>query len=170
MSSGKLTHFAEDMNKLGTNVAGLNQAAQDALIAQGIEWYYWQSNNYAGQEFFTHTDQLLQYTTAVGAELPGAQNKAAPYARAFLNEAYTATTGDSRFAPVGTGFDQWSVATSKTTGVTATARDAAKSQIFIGQGGADNFTGGDQSDVIMADGGDDTLAGGAGYEIGRAHV
>ena len=45
---GKLTHFAADLAKLGTNIAGLNKQAQDTIIAQGIEWYYWRGKDYAG--------------------------------------------------------------------------------------------------------------------------
>ena len=163
--NSKLDHFAADLNKLGTNIAGLNVAAQNAIIAQGIEWYYWQGTDYAGQEFFTKTGELLQYTSAIAEGLTSAQNRAGNYTRTWLDTAYTASTGETRFAPFGTGFDQWSVGMSVTTGVTATARDATKSQIFIGQGGADTFTGGDQADVIMAAGGDDTLNGGAGYDL-----
>ena len=61
--------------------------------------------------------------------------------------------------------DQWSVSASATVGATATARDATKSQVFIGQGGADNFTGGNFSDVIMAGGGNDALVGGGSYDL-----
>ncbi len=160
----KLTHFANDLNKLGTNIAGLNTAAQDALIAQGIEWYYWQGTDYAGQEFFTQTGALLQYTTALGAGLQGAQNRVSEYVRTWLNAAYTASTGDTRFAPMGTAFDQWNVSAG-TAAVTATARDDTKSQIFIGNTGADTFTGGHQSDVFLAGAGADVLHGGGGYDL-----
>ena len=160
----KLTHFAADLNKLGTNIAGLNKSAQDAIIAQGIEWYYWQGTDYAGQEFFTQTGELLQYTTAKGAGLQGAQNKASEYVRNWLNSVYTASTGDTRFAPMGTAFDQWNVAAGSA-GVTATALDATKSQIYIGGAGSDTFTGGDLSDVVLAGDGSDTLNGGAGYDL-----
>jgi Ca2+-binding RTX toxin-like protein len=159
-----LTHFANDLGKLGTNIAGLSKAAQDAIIAQGIEWYYWQGTDYAGKECFTQTGELLQYTTAQGAGLTGAQNKASDYVRAWLNAAYTDSTGDTRFAPMGTSFDQWNVAAGSG-GVSASALDATKTQIFIGGAGADTFTGGDKDDVFLAGGGNDTLNGGAGSDL-----
>jgi Ca2+-binding RTX toxin-like protein len=159
----KPTHFAADLNKLGTNIAGLNKAAQEALIAQGIEWYYWQGNDYAGQEFFTQTGSLLQYTTAQGASLPDAQDRASSYVRPWLDQLYTANTGTPRFAPMGTGFGQWNVATSATTGAVVTASNLDQTQSFIGQGGNDTFNGGNRADVMFAGVGNDRLSGGNGY-------
>lgn len=159
----KLTHFAADLQKLGTNIDGLNDAAQKAIIAQGIEWYYWQGTDYAGQEFFvdnTAQPGLLQYTTAAGAGLEGAQNKALSYLNTWLTPLYN----DSGEFGGHVSFDQWSVAAS-TSGVTSTARDTTKTQIFIGQGGADSFTGGDKSDTLLGAGGNDTLDGGAGNNV-----
>ena len=160
--NGMLTHFANDLQKLGTNLAGLNKAAQDALIAQGIEWYYWQGTDYAGQEFFTQTGELLQYTTANGAGLADAQNKSASYIAAWLTPIAN-THGEFYFPAFGTAYDQWNVSAGSA-GVTATAKDATKSQIYIGQGGADTFTGGNLSDVIFAGAGNDILDGGTGSD------
>ena len=164
-SNSKLSHFASDLNKLGTNIAGLNKAAQDAMIAQGIEWYYWQASNYAGvKEFFTQTGQLLQYTTAKGDGLMGALSKADLYTKPWIQAiAAEHGVGTATFPAFGTAYDQWNVAaTTSTTSVTATARDATKSQIYLGGAGADNFTGGNLNDVILAGAGNDTLNGGAG--------
>ena len=159
----KLTHFAADLNKLGTNITGLNKAAQDALIAQGIEWYYWQSTNYSGQEFFTQTGELLQYTTAQGDNLPGAQNKATSYISKWLTPIAN-DNGEFYRTDFASEYGQWSVAAGSA-GVTATARDATKGQIFIGGAGADTFTGGNQGDVIFAGSGHDVLNGGAGADL-----
>ena len=156
-------HFAADLNKLGTNIAGLNVAAQNAIIAQGIEWYYWQGTDYAGQEFFVNNTAqpgLLQYTTAISEGLAGAQNKALSYLNAWLTPIYN----DSGEFGERVSFDQWSVAASAA-GVTSTARDTSKTQIFIGQCGADSFTGGDKADTLLGGAGDDTLVGGAGNDI-----
>ncbi len=163
--SDKLTHFAADLTKLGTNIAGLNKAAQDALIAQCIEWYYWQGNDYAGQEFFLDSfaqPALLQYTTSRGAGLEGALNKAASYVGTWLTpivndhgEFYS-----SRFA----NYEQWSVVAGSA-GATATAADATKSQIFIGGGGADALSGGSLADAIFSGEGADTLRGGGGNDL-----
>ncbi|MDI1267793.1 MAG: hypothetical protein PSV40_01640 [Polaromonas sp.] len=169
-ANGMLTHFANDLQKLGTNIAGLNKAAQDAIIAQGIEWYYWQGNDYAGQEFFVNNAAqpgLLQYTTAQGYtktngdHLTGAQNKALAYVNQWRPSIVDAH-GEVYYPSFGTAY-QWNVAASSA-GVATTARDATKTQIFLGQDGADNFTGGDKNDVIFAGGGGDTLNGGAGND------
>ena len=159
----KLDNFSEDLSKLGTNIAGLNAAAQKALIAQGIEWYYWQGTDYAGQNFFINnptTPGLLQYNSAVGAGLQNAQDKATLYVDKWLTPLYNA---NGAFGGRNS-FDQWSVVADNT-GVTVTARDNTKSQIFIGQDGADNFTGGVFADVLMGGAGNDTLDGGNGYDL-----
>ena len=158
----KLTHFAADLNKLGTNIAGLSQAAQDAIIAQSIEWYYWQGTGYAGQEFFTQTGQLLQYTTATGAGLVNAKNKSAHYVDKWLAPLIN-ESGDFYYPGFGSKYDQWNVAAGGA-GVAATAITSTKSQIYIGQGGADTFTAGDKNDMLMGGGGADTLNGGAGND------
>jgi Lipase (class 3)/RTX calcium-binding nonapeptide repeat (4 copies) len=157
-----LTHFTADLNKLGTNVAGLNKAAQDAIIAQGMEWYYWQGTHYAGQTFFvndTAQPSLLQYTSAKGAGLTNAQNKALAYVSQWLTSIANAH-GVFYFPSFGTAYDQWNV-DAGAIGVTAVARDGTKSQIFIGQDGQDRFTGGDDADLLFGGSGDDTLDGGA---------
>ncbi|WP_096696135.1 VCBS domain-containing protein [Polaromonas sp. AER18D-145] len=157
VGQGKLTHFAADLNKLGTDIAGLNKQAQDALIAQGIEWYYWQGTDYAGKEFFTQTGALLQYTSAIGDGLQGAQNKAAIYTKLWLDPKALA---HGAYA-VATTYEQWNVNTG-TSAVTATARDVDKTQIFVGNFAAETFTGGNKNDVLLADDGNDTLDGGKG--------
>ena len=163
-ANGMLTHFTNDLQKLGTDITGLNEAAQKAIVAQGVEWYYWQGIDYAGQEFSTRSGALLQYGSAQGDNLPGAQDRASAYVRPWLNAVYTANTGDARFAPMGTGFGQWNVGTSQATGVVATARDLDKTQIFIGQDGGDTFTGGNRADVMFGGAGNDTLNGGNGND------
>ncbi|MBI5907009.1 MAG: DUF2974 domain-containing protein, partial [Burkholderiales bacterium] len=159
---GKLTHFASDLNKLGANIAGLNKQAQDALIAQGIEWYYWQGTDYAGQEFFTQTGNLLQYTTAKGDGLAGAQNKALSYVGKWLTPIVN-DHGEFYSASFST-YDQWNVATGGS-GASLTALASSKSQIFIGGAGGDTFTGGDLGDVLVGDVGNDAIAGGASDDI-----
>jgi RTX calcium-binding nonapeptide repeat (4 copies)/Lipase (class 3) len=157
-----LTHFASDLNKLGTNIAGLNVAAQNAITAQGIEWYYWQSTNYPNlprQEFFIQTANLYQYTTALGDHMEGAKNKAARYVDKWLTPLLNA---NNAFGGI-VNYNQWNVVAGDT-GATATALDPSKSQIFVGGGGADTFTGGSQADLILAGAGNDTLSGGAGND------
>jgi hypothetical protein len=157
-----LTHFAADLNKLGTHITGLTLASH-AMIAQSIEWYCWQAPSYAGQEFFTQTGTLFQYTSAQGAGLAGAQNKATSYAVSWIATVLNAH-GASYNPIVSVSYNQWNIAGSAATGVAATALDSSKSQIFIGQGGADTFTGGSQADLLLAGAGNDTLIGAAGND------
>ena len=163
---GKLTHFAADLQKLGTNIAGLTVAAQDALIAQGIEWYYWQGNNYTGKEFFSASGGALQYTTAKGAELADAQNKAASYVNTWLNglllTGAAQSTPSNRFRFDSSAYQQWNVTVAGSS--SATAKDSTKTQLFVGAQGADSFVGGDKNDTLFAQGGADTLNGGAGND------
>ncbi len=163
-ANAMLSHFAADLQRLGTNISGLNQAAQDAIVAQCIEWYYWQGNDYAGQEFFVDNVAqrgLLQYTSARGAGLPGAQNKTSQFMSKWLTP--IAADHNGSYSAHLASFDQWTVSAGNTGSVGA-ARDASKDQIFIGGAGADLFTGGDLGDVIFAGIGDDTLYGGGGSD------
>ena len=170
---GMLTHFAKDLQKLGTNIAGLNKAAQDAIIAQGIEWYYWQGTDYAGKEFFTNAGQsgLLQYTTAHGDKLQGAQDKAKEWVTPWLSPILGRSMDSAQVQQFGNEA-QWNVSASRS-GATAAARDAGKKQLFIGNTGADRFTGGSEQDMLFGGAGadeltgaegDDTLVGGIGND------
>ena len=161
-TGGKLSHFANDLFKLGGNLAGLNKAAQDAIIAQGIERYYGQGSG-TGQEFFNANSGtgLLQYTTAIGDGQANAQNKAARFAEKWLAPI---VNDHGEFYSTGfTTYEQWNVATSSS-GATATAAKAGKTQIFIGGAGGDTFTGGDLGDVMFAGAGNDSLNGGGGND------
>lgn len=156
----KLTHFSADLRKLEPTISTLNDAAQKTIIAQAIEWYYWQKNDYAGQEFFFNNPAqpgLLQYTTAVGANLPDAKDMALIHSSVWLKSLYKANGQHAGKYE----FDQWNVVTGST-GTTATAVDGNKRQIFIGGAGADNFIGGDKEDAIFGGEGADTLDGGSG--------
>lgn len=158
-ADGMLTHFSADLQKLGTTVAGLSVAAQDALMAQGIEWYYWQDKNYTSGEFFTQSGALLQYTTAQGAGFASAENRASIYVDAWLTPIFNAHGefgGQHNFA-------QWNVNTGSD-GVSVSALDTGKTQIFIGGAGSDAFTGGNRDDVFLGGGGDDVIDGGAGTD------
>lgn len=151
----KLTHFANDLLKIGTNLQGLNEAAQDALIAQGIEWYYWQSTDYSGQEFFTQTDALLQYTTAIGEGFEDAKSKAGLLVSRWLDPI---AADHGAVVSIAT-FEQWNVFAGDGGGF-ATARDTDKTQMFVGAEGAESFSGGNKQDMFFAGGGNDTLNGG----------
>ena len=157
-ANGMLTHFTSDLGKLGTDLTGMNQAAQDAMVAQMIEWYHFQPDNYAGQEFFSVNGGALQYTTATGAGLFGAQDKSYRYVNRWTTPLFN---GAGLFG--GAKFDQWNIATN-TNGSTADAIDTGKTQVFVGGAGADTFTGGSQADSLLGGAGADTLAGGTGND------
>ena len=134
------------------------------MIAQGIEWYYWQSNNYSGvKEFFTKTGELLQYTTAQGDGLLGAQNKVSLYTTGWLAALQNAN-GAAYSPTVKVNYDQWNIAAGST-GTTATAKDDSKSQVFAGSTNRDIFTGGSKADTFLAGAGNDELNGGAGNDL-----
>ena len=160
--AGKLSKFALDLGKLAPVTTTLTGAAQDTLIAQSIEWYYWQGSGYAGQEFFAVSANTLQYTTAQGAALPLAQNRARTFVEKWLAPVANAH-GEFYFPAFGTAYDQWNVATGSGDSV-ASAVDAAKTQIFIGQAGADDYQGGTRNDLFFAGAGSDRLRGGAGND------
>ncbi|MCF8198712.1 MAG: VCBS domain-containing protein [Sulfuritalea sp.] len=151
---GKLTHMAADFQKLGASIAGLDIKAQDALIAQAIEWYYWKGADYAGEEFFTRTGELLQY------EVDPSHVKAFRYVDPWLDPIAKAHGEEFLYRTVA-DYEQWNVSAGSS-GVTATARDATKTQIFLGTAGADNFTGGQEKDILFGGADADTLNGGGG--------
>ena len=163
-ANGMLTHFANDLQKLGNNLTALSSAAQKAMVAQGIEWYYWQSTNYTGaKEFIKQTGSLLQYTTAIGDSLIGAENKAIAYTKSWLTEVQGAySMPQSQIVRV--DYSQWNIAAGNSAS-TATALVATKNQIFVGQDGADTFTGGDKDDMFFAGNGLNTVTGGAGNDV-----
>lgn len=161
VGAGKLSHFAADLQALGANSSGLSVAAQDALIAQTIEWYYWQGTNYGGQQSFAvSSGNTLQYTTARGAALPGNQNRASSYVDKWLGPIAN-DHGEFYFPSFGTAYQQWNVATG-TGNAIANAIDAGKTQLFIGQGGNDDYQGGAADDLFFAGSGNDALRGGQG--------
>lgn len=162
IGNGKLSHFAADLHRLGQNLTGLNEAAQKAIVAQGVEWYYWQGSNYAGQEFFVRNGALLQYTSALGASLPSAQNKAEVYVQPWLEE--VALSHGVSYSVDWAGKQQWSVATGATDAVVGSARNLDLTQLGVGNAGADRFTGGRRADVFFGGAGNDTLVGAAGND------
>ena len=159
-NASKLDNFAADLNKLGTDIAGLNQAAKDAITAQGIEWYY-HHNSYTGQQFITVTNSVLQYTVANAAGFGVTANKASAWAVKWTTPLLNA---EGQFGGAfAVNYDQWNV--SGSAGGSASARDVNKSQVFIGNSGADTFTGGNKADTFLAGTGEDTLNGGIGNDV-----
>jgi RTX calcium-binding nonapeptide repeat (4 copies)/Lipase (class 3) len=165
--SKMLTHNANDLAKLGTDMAGLNKQAQSALIAQSTEWYYRQGAGYGGQEFYSQAAGALQYTI----DIPGIGNphKADLYVRPWLNAIFNADSYGQLAAYGATtvvSFSEWNVATSGSRS-TASAVSVDKTQIFIGNAGSDVFTGGSKADTFLTGGGNDELDGGGGNDILR---
>ena len=153
-----LTHFSNDLGKLGGDAFALSRTAQDALVAQMIEWYRFQPDAYAGQEFFTASGNVLQYTTAAGAGLDGAQSRASRYVVRWTTPMYNDA---GLFGGAKPG--QWNVVTDAG-GSTVAAVDQVKTQIFVGGDGPDQLTGGAKADDLFGGGGIDTLDGGPGND------
>ena len=152
-----LTHFANDLGKLGTDLAGLNKQAQDAILAQAIEWYYWQGSGYAGQEFFTVENQVLHYVTAVGAGLPGAQDKAQHYVSQWLEP----LLGRNVLFSMNMAAQVWHVVQGGQ-GASVQAAEPDKKNLFVGNAGDDHFVGGAANDILIGGEGADRLEGGSG--------
>jgi RTX calcium-binding nonapeptide repeat (4 copies)/Lipase (class 3) len=163
--AGKLTHFAADLVKIGASLAGLNKAAQENLVAQAIEWYYWQPTDYAGQEFFTYSDQVFQFTPVDPAVITFASgSRAMPYSATWVTQLESNPYRDTRMASAElAGYQQWNV-TGSLTSSSVTALDNSKRQLFVGNDGADVMTGGAKDDLLFGGGGVDTLDGGAGND------
>lgn len=155
-TAGKLTGFADDMAKLGTDASGLTKAAQDAIIAQGIEWYFWSGKDYPSQQFFTQDGAVLHYTSAQGEGFASAENRAGTYVKDWLSSYF-----DTGYPLPGTSYAQWTVVTSSSSG-SAIAVDTSKTQMFVGGTGADNFAGGASNDMLLGGGGNDILDGSDG--------
>ena len=170
----KLTHIAIDFSYLGTNqnLAGLNKAAQDAIIAQGIEWYYWnQAFAEAGKKQFFKLDSpdgLLQYTTARGettgpltSAFSGAESRSNTYVTKWLTDFFEREQrlNDTRNAQTINPDDyaQWNIATSVV--LDGRAVDDTQRQIFIGRVGIDKFTGSSKDDALWGGSGADELFG-----------
>ena len=156
--SGHLAKLANDLTKIDVGVTGLSATARAALAVQAIEWYYWQGDNHP--QFLSGDADLLQYTSARGAELAGAQNRASKFVGMWLTPIAN-DHGEFYFPSFGTAA-QWNVSTGAA--VTAIALDGTKTQMFIGQGNADTFTGGDKDDVFFTGAGNDSLNGGKGSD------
>ena len=153
-------------------MSGLNAAAQDAVIAQSIEWYYWNTAfASASKKQFFKLDAaagLLQYSSAKGEEFSGAKDKANSYLKPWLDAiigqgAYQSGGGNGSTVAY-TQYQQWNVVAT-TSNASAAALLADKSQIFVGNTGADTFTGGDKADLLIGNTGNDTLTGGAGNDV-----
>ncbi|HSI53212.1 MAG TPA: VCBS domain-containing protein [Ramlibacter sp.] len=159
-ANGMLAHFAIDLGVV-QGVSGSSVTMQDALIAQAVEWYYYQPATYTGKQFLQLNSGMLQYTIAAADGLDTTQNLAARYVKGWLapivnahNEFYTDAIA---------AFGQWNIAAPG--GATATALDTTKSQLFIGGAGGDGFTGGDKDDLMFAGAGADTLNGSRGNDV-----
>ncbi|MEO8298197.1 MAG: calcium-binding protein, partial [Burkholderiales bacterium] len=158
-----LTHFSNDLGKLdAVGLAKLSQAGQQAVLAQNMEWYYWQGGAYAGSEFATVAGSLLQYNSAEGDGLLTDVSRAQPWVKTWL-DAVWADNGNSDYPSFGTRFQQWSLSTEQA--VVASARNADMTQIFVGAASGDQFTGGNLADVLLGGDGADTLDGAGGRDV-----
>ena len=153
-ADNQLSHFTNDLYKI---TDGLSQEAQKALWAQAMEWYYWQGSSYAGQEFFTVENQVLHYVTAVGAGLPGAQDKAQHYVSQWLEP----LLGRNVLFSMNMAAQVWHVVQGRQ-GASVQAAEPDKKNLFVGNAGDDHFVGGAKGDILIGGEGADRLEGGSG--------
>ena len=153
-ADSQLSHFTNDLYKI---TDGLSQEAQKALWAQAMEWHYWQGSGYAGQEFFTVENQVLHYVTAVGAGLPGAQDKAQHYVSQWLEP----LLGRNVLFSMNMAAQVWHVVQGGQ-GASVQAAEPDKKNLFVGNAGDDHFVGGAANDILIGGEGADRLEGGSG--------
>lgn len=142
-ADSQLSHFTNDLYKI---TDGLSQEAQKALWAQAMEWYYWQGSSYAGQEFFTVENQVLHYVTAVGAGLPGAQDKAQHYVSQWLEP----LLGRNVLFSMNMAAQVWHVVQGGQ-GASVQAAEPDKKNLFVGNAGDDHFVGGAKGDILIGE-------------------
>ena len=162
--NGMLTHFAADIGRIVQVGSALTVAAHDALISQVLDWYY-AKTSYSGEEFFDDDDAagVLQYSTAVGQGIGGAEDKAGEtYVPAWLNE-IRQTHQDVYDTSIDSSQSQWNVVAAMA-GATVNPLDGSKKQIVIGNLGDDTITGGDLRDAIFAGRGNDSIDGAGGND------
>jgi Ca2+-binding RTX toxin-like protein/pimeloyl-ACP methyl ester carboxylesterase len=173
--NGMLTHFASDLQKLGANIAGLNQAAQDALTAQGIEWYYWQGADYAGQEFFI----LGAAAVAVGVTISAPVLAGLALGGAIIGGIFGSDAAINAWEKYrGSGDNDELNMLEKLLAEVAlpqyglvfgtknndTLDGTAKADYLFGGGGDDTLNGAAGDDVLRAGAGNDKLQGGSGND------
>lgn len=179
-----LSHLASDMDKIAES--NNNRLKQDAILAQLIEWYYYQTRNYKFREdtgfFFkdNKNSNVLQYTLTKNIGLPIVKERSRHYADPWLtkysragvlNEGYLSSNiaGANEFKGVDVNIfydkEQWTVSADNVNNTSAKPLDTARKQLMLGEKGADNFTGGDKEDLLVGAGGNDTLRGGAGNDV-----
>jgi Ca2+-binding RTX toxin-like protein len=155
-----LDRFAADVLRIGVTAESGSQAAMQKALAAAAMGYYYFSEPQQATQFFTLTGNTLQCTTAQGAALPGVENRASTYIEKWLGPVAN-DHGEFYFPSFGTAYQQWNVATGTGNSV-ANAVDASKTQLFVGQGGNDDYQGGTADDLFFAGAGADLIKGGAG--------
>ena len=175
-----LGSFATDLDQLGQ--LGDSFRAE-AILAQMIEWYYYQAEDgkYDGvNHFFDNMiGGVLQYNTARSEGKGKVLGRSDNFVKEWLSNIYSRDTHkalregvDKRGIGINVSMynddfseyinkEQWTVA--MTTGGN-TALDKNKTQMMVGSQYDDEFVGGDKNDVLIGGKGSDTLKGGAGKD------
>ncbi|WP_298643859.1 hypothetical protein [uncultured Cardiobacterium sp.] len=183
-----LEHLASDMNKITT--LNDNLLKKNAVFAQMIEWYYYQTLDYKFKEetgyFFKNKENsnALQYTLAKHTGLPDVTERSRHYSDLWLTKYSRAgaqnkenfegiegedLVGRKDFKGVDLNVfyekEQWTVSADNVNNTSAKPLDSAKTQLMLGEKDADNFIGGDKEDLLVGAGSNDTLYGGAGNDV-----
>lgn len=163
--AGKLTRIAEDLRSIGQVKDSMSGKALDGVVAQLIEWYYWQDPQSQAQ--FFRGDPIgtgaLQYLTAKGDGFAKAEDKANSWTNKWIDAFFA-----EQNVPVGLSqakkAEQWNVVVNESFSW-ASATEEDKTQFFMGNKGNDELTGGKKDDVLIGGEGDDTLRGMDGDDL-----
>lgn len=183
-----LNYFSKDLSVLWNLHEG--SIKQDAVLAQMIEWYHYQTLDYKFKEetghFFKNekNSNVLQYTLAKHTGLPDVTERSRHYSDLWLTKYSRAgaqnkedfegiegedLVGRKDFKGVDLNVfyekEQWTVSADNVNNTSAKPLDAARTQLMLGEKGVDNFIGGDKEDLLVGAGGNDTLHGGAGADV-----
>ncbi|MFB2538507.1 MULTISPECIES: calcium-binding protein [unclassified Acinetobacter] len=169
-----LSRFGQDLKSIADTLKPYKgkfsqteyDAMYDAVIVQSLDWYYHQDHNkqgYIPKNFFSNTNGLIQYTTALGDDLLQANEvKANSYTNTWLSMKIKADYGMPFDDSVYNKLSQWNISLTDTHGH---ALDNHKTQFAIGLNDANtHFVSGDKDDYLFGGKGHDELNGGRGHD------
>jgi trimeric autotransporter adhesin len=163
--NGMLSSFARDLGKIAPFVSYLSVAAQDSILAQTMEWYYYRPSGYSFQEFINLDSGVLQFSPVAGTSLlDPSKSRALTFSQLWGNNLDGGAFSDSLKVQIDfVNYEQWNI-TGTNAGSFAVARDNSKRQLFVGNAGADQLVGSDKADFLWGGAGNDSLTGGMGND------
>jgi hypothetical protein len=163
--NGMLSSFARDIGKIAPFVTYLSVAAQDSILAQTMEWYYYRPSDYAFQEFINLDSGVLQFSPIASTSLiDPSKSRALVFSQLWGNNLDSGAFSDSLKVQIDfVNYEQWNISGTNA-GSFAVARDNSKRQLFVGNAGVDQLVGSDQADFLWGGAGNDSLTGGMGND------